>query len=109
MARAIMPFALILFIAANFPCHIRRVTRHPMMIGTLLWASVHLLANGDLASTILFGGFAAWSILAIVGSNKPAPLFTASVKFDFIAIGIGVVAYALLGYFHAALFGVAVL
>lgn len=41
-----------------------RVTRHPMMWGVALWALSHLLANGDLASLIFFGSFAA---LALVG------------------------------------------
>lgn len=32
------------------------VTRHPFLIGVIIWAVGHLLANGDLASIILFGG-----------------------------------------------------
>ena len=36
---------------------ILRVTRHPMMWGFALWAAVHLLARGDAASLIFFGGF----------------------------------------------------
>lgn len=42
-----------------------RVTRHPMMWAVALWAIVHILANGDLASVIFFGAFA---ILALAGS-----------------------------------------
>lgn len=34
-----------------------RITRYPLLIGVALWAFVHLLFNGDLASTIFFGGF----------------------------------------------------
>ena len=37
---------------------ILRITRHPVMMAILLWALVHILANGDLASLIFFGGFA---------------------------------------------------
>lgn len=33
-----------------------RITRHPMMWGVGLWAAVHLVANGDLASLLFFGG-----------------------------------------------------
>lgn len=40
------------------------VTRHPMLWGIGLWAVAHLLANGDQASLILFGGMA---ILAFGG------------------------------------------
>lgn len=40
------------------------VTRHPFLIGVICWAVGHLLANGDLASIILFGGIL---ILAVGG------------------------------------------
>lgn len=42
-----------------------RVTRHPMMWAVALWAIVHVLANGDLASLVFFGTFA---VLALAGS-----------------------------------------
>lgn len=42
-----------------------RVTRHPMMWGVALWAIVHVLANGDLASLLFFGTFA---VLALAGT-----------------------------------------
>ena len=32
-----------------------KVTRHPVMWAFALWAAVHLIANGDMASLILFG------------------------------------------------------
>jgi len=43
---------------------ILRVTRHPVQWAILLWAVLHVVANGDLASLVFFGGFA---ILAAVG------------------------------------------
>lgn len=42
-----------------------RVTRHPMMWAVALWAIVHVLANGDLASLLFFGAFA---VLALAGT-----------------------------------------
>lgn len=42
-----------------------RVTRHPVMWGLALWAAVHILVNGDLASLLFFGGFL---LTAILGS-----------------------------------------
>jgi uncharacterized membrane protein len=41
---------------------IMTVTRHPMMVGFALWAVSHLVANGDLASVILFGGLLILSV-----------------------------------------------
>ena len=42
-----------------------RITRHPIMWGIMLWAAVHILARGDVKSTIFFGGFL---LLAALGS-----------------------------------------
>jgi uncharacterized membrane protein len=42
-----------------------RVTRHPFLTGTALWALLHLIGNGDLASLLLFG---ALLIVALVGT-----------------------------------------
>ena len=44
---------------------ILRVTRHPVMWGIALWAAVHLVARGDVASLVFFGSFL---ILALAGT-----------------------------------------
>lgn len=44
---------------------ILRVTRHPLMWGIGLWAILHLAANGDAASLVLFGALA---VLALAGA-----------------------------------------
>jgi len=46
---------------------ILRVTRHPFLWGVALWAAVHLVVNGDLAGTVLFGGLL---VLALVGPSS---------------------------------------
>lgn len=38
------------------------ITRHPMLWGFFLWSAGHAVANGDLVGTIMFGGFAAFSL-----------------------------------------------
>tara|TARA_R110002124_G_scaffold124678_4_gene283768 strand:+ start:1443 stop:2009 length:567 start_codon:yes stop_codon:yes gene_type:complete len=47
----------------------RRWLRHPMLLGVIVWAGAHLLANGDLAALILFGGLAAWAIVSMLLIN----------------------------------------
>ena len=37
------------------PAGIVVVTRHPFLMGVALWSAVHLVGNGDWASTLLFG------------------------------------------------------
>ena len=111
---------------------ILRITRHPVMWGIALWAAVHLLARGDAASAVFFGGFLLvalagtalidarkadtlgeeWRQFAEVTSNVP---FTAIVegrnRFDFAEIGwkrilTGLGVYAAVVVAHPVLFGV---
>ena len=147
---AVMPFAMILLASgfmtrnpsligqqrtlnAEEPARgIVRVTRHPIMWGIALWAAVHLIARGDIASFIFFGGFLLlalagtklmdlrkaetlgedWKRFAAVTSNVP---FTAIVegrnRFVFAEIGwkrvgVGLAAFAALLLAHPYLFRV---
>lgn len=101
---------LILFFAAQANGHLKRVLRHPQMIGTILWAVAHLLTNGDSRSIVLFGGFAAWAALEIVLCNRRdgprGELPDASLKADLITAVVGIAAFGLLAHFHLRLFGV---
>ena len=51
---------------ARPPEGIVRVMRHPFVIGVGLWAVVHLIANGDLASFIFFGSLAVTALAGTV-------------------------------------------
>ncbi len=51
-------------LAAQPPRGLVRVTRHPFLMGVALWAFLHLVANGDLASVLLFG---AMLVVALAG------------------------------------------
>ena len=107
-----------------------RVTRHPVMWSIVLWALVHVVARGDAASAIFFGGFAFvalagtklidrrkdealgedWKRFAAVTSNVP---FMAIVegrnRFAFAEIGwkrvgVGLAAFAILLLAHPYIF-----
>lgn len=47
------------------PQGIVRVTRHPFLTGVGLWALVHLIGNGNVASLLFF---ATWAIVALAGT-----------------------------------------
>ncbi len=106
-----MPFALILLAAAFIPGNLKRFTAHPMLWSITLWALVHLLANGDLAGLLLFGGFGLYAFYAMWSQNRrgvrPVHIRRA-IAGDVGAVVAGVIAYALLLKFHENLFGVAV-
>ena len=107
---ALVFLGLVLFFASQMGGYLKRLLRHPQMIGTFLWALAHLLTNGDSRSVTLFGSLAAWALLEIVlcnrrdGPRKELP--SASGRADLIAVVVGGVAFALLGHFHLRLFGV---
>lgn len=105
-------FAFILFIASNAPTNIRRLIRHPQMTGVFLWATGHLFANGELRSVLLFGGFAVWAVLAIIGANRRDEVWIMPDKQpvfkDVITLVLALVAYGAFMHFHEAIIGVRV-
>ncbi len=107
-----VPVSIVLFAAANMPTHIRAVLRHPMLLGLLVWALAHLAANGDLASVVLFGGFAAYAVLAALSlesrGKHPSTDTAPRLAMDAAAVVGGLIAAGLLMYFHGVLFGMPV-
>lgn len=63
--------AFILIVAGNVPRnHLRRWLGHPMLAGTKLWAIAHLISNGRLGDTLLFGGFLIWAIACFASARR---------------------------------------
>ena len=109
-ANLLMVVALLLLVASAVPTNLKRVVRHPQLMGVAIWAGAHLLANGDRRSLVLFGGLGSWAVLAILFINRrdgtwvkahPLPI-SADVKL----VAIGIVAFAALFFSHSWLFGV---
>lgn len=107
---ALMLPALVLAIASVLPPgYIRRAVRHPLLIGTALWAVAHLLVNGETAAVILFGAFLAWALAdLVVRWRSVRPAGVASPLYDLVAVVAGVAVYgALVWRLHEWAFGVA--
>lgn len=60
----------ILFFAPYPPNNLKRVLRHPQLLGTACWGAGHLLAIGSPRSVVLFGGLTAWALVEIVLINR---------------------------------------
>jgi uncharacterized membrane protein len=105
-----MVVAFVLLAAANMRSHLRRRLQHPMLLGVLIWASVHLLANGDLRGTVLFGAFVAYTIvdLASAAHRRAVKAFEPAARFDVIAVVAGVAVSVAVMALHRPLFGVPV-
>jgi uncharacterized membrane protein len=108
-----------------------RVTRHPLMWGIMLWGAAHVLARGDLASAVFFGGFVVLAGLGtvLIDARKARDLgadwqrfaaVTSNVPFGAIAggrnrfvlgeiglkrIGVGLALFVVLLLAHPYLFG----
>ena len=113
VTHALMLPALVLLVAAYVPSRIRDVTRHPMLAAIKLWALAHLIANGDLASVVLFGSFLAYAVVDRISVKRRAARGPIGDRLgtpagDAIAVAGGLAAYAILVAFaHQWLFGVA--
>lgn len=105
--------AFILNFAAYTPTgKIKSSVGHPMLLAVILWSSGHLLANGDLASLLLFGlflAFSVWKMISLFRRGEPMPVFKTYMG-DVLAIGVGLAGYALFFFWaHIWLFGVPVI
>ncbi|MBX9701395.1 MAG: NnrU family protein [Acetobacteraceae bacterium] len=111
---------------------IQRVTRHPMLWSFAIWAAVHVVGNGDLASLVFFGTFLVtalagmpsidaklaarqpegWPRLAAATSILPfGAILTGRNRLDLREIGwvspaAGLVLWLALLHLHVPLFGV---
>ena len=117
-------------IAAEMARGVTRITRHPLQWAIILWASGHVIANGDWVSVVFFSGFLVLSLAgsALMDHKKAATLgegwityaqVTSNIPFVAILTGrnrlvlkelvmpviVGFVVYALAYYFHEAMTG----
>lgn len=108
----IMPFSFILLAASQMRSNFKRHTRNPMLWGVTLWSVAHLLANGDLASLILFGSFGVYSLFDIWSANVRGAV-RQEIKYplvkDAMTIAVGFVVYSAFLWLHPYLFGVPVI
>jgi len=114
-AYVLMIPAMILLVAAFVPSRIRTAAKHPMLAAIKVWALAHLLANGDLASLLLFGGFLAFAVYDRISVKRRAALGplgerTGPARNDAIVVVAGLALYAfMLLWGHGLLIGVPLL
>lgn len=100
----LMLVSVFLFGLGSSKSPLRAKMRHPMLTGVIVWAIAHLLANGDWASVVLFGGLIVWSVLEMVVINAKEPVYH---RFEGGSMGgtvrllvISVVVYAVIAGIH---------
>ena len=101
--------AFILFFAPYPPNNIKRIIRHPQLIGMVCWGAGHLLAIGSPRSIVLFGGLTAWALVEIVLISRRdcdwiKPDKVSHLK-DLSLVLFGSLAFAVFLFTHHLLFG----
>ena len=121
LALLLTALAFIALASAYLPGHIRARAKHPMLLAVKIWATAHLLANGDLGSILLFGSFLAWAVMARISAKRRAlpagavaaqhagpAAAPAGWRNDALAVVIGLGVWFVFGkYLHPLLIGVA--
>lgn len=105
--------AFIFLVAAYVPGKIKEKLRHPFLVAIKTWALAHLIANGDLASMILFASFLAYAVYDRITLKHreetrliPVPA-TGPPLNDVVAVVLGTVLYLVtLFWLHQLLIGV---
>ena len=106
--------AFIFLVAAYIPGRIKAKLRHPFLVAIKTWALAHLIANGDLASILLFGSFLAYAAYDRITLKRREPrglvtvAATGSPRNDIMAVALGTLLYAVfLVWLHPLLIGTA--
>jgi uncharacterized membrane protein len=114
VAIVLMLPAFIFLVAAYVPGRIKAKVKYPFLVAIKTWALAHLIANGDLASIILFGSFLLYAGFdrAMLKGRQPTSLVgvpgEGPPRNDVIAVALGVVLYLLfLFWLHPLLIGTA--
>jgi len=108
-AALLVLIGFVLFFAPYPPNNIKRLIRHPQLIGFASWGLGHLVAVGTGRAIVLFGGLTIWAVVEIYLINKRDGAWVkpdkAPFKNDVTMVAFAVLAYLAFLYTHHLLFG----
>jgi uncharacterized membrane protein len=89
----------------------RNTLRHPMALAIVFWSLGHLLANGDVATTVFFGGFALIAVAHAALRQNNGLVVDGPVRegHNMLSILAGVALYGVAVQLHSVFAGVAVI
>ena len=110
VAALLMLVSLIALAVSQLPGgKLKKMLKHPMLLSVKVWAFAHLLANGELASILLFGGFLAWAVVNRISLKRRGdmgPAVAGPVVWDAPAVALGTAFYQVFVFgLHLWLFG----
>lgn len=68
-----MLLAIVCMVSFIIKTRVRNMTAHPMLWGVTFWSVGHLIANGDLASLLLFGSFLGYALFTMINARSARP------------------------------------
>jgi uncharacterized membrane protein len=108
-AGVLVLIGFILFLAPYPPNNIKRLLRHPQLLGMVCWGVGHLLAVGTERGIVLFGGLTIWAIIEIFLLNRRDGAWVKPDKVphreDLTMVLFSVLAYMAFLFTHHLLFG----
>jgi uncharacterized membrane protein len=115
VAALLMLVSWVLLVATYVPANsIKAKLHHPMLLAVKVWATAHLLANGNLADVVLFGSFLLWAVTCFISASRRDRAATAvypagKLLPTVMTVGVGVLAWAVFAMvLHPLLIGVSV-
>lgn len=109
ITKALMLPVFILLLAAYIPNNMKSKIKNPMLAAIKLWAVAHLIANGDLASILLFGSllaFAVFDVISVKRRGVAKPVVQRPRYMDVIVVLLGLGLYGVVAMYHGLIFGV---
>ena len=99
--------SMIMLVSGYLKGKIAAIIKHPQLNAIKFWAFGHLIANGDLASFILFASFLGWAIISRILQPKSERQNVPWGRNDEASIAFGILLWITIGYkLHPILFGV---
>jgi uncharacterized membrane protein len=107
----LMYLALVFIVAAEIPAnHIKKFSRHPMLIGISIWSFSHFMVNQHLNHLILFSFFFFFSLIMLFGIivRDKQKIFEvqANGKMTSLTLLVATVAFVFITFFHGFIAGI---
>lgn len=98
----LLMFVALYFFASNTkgsaPSSVKLITAFPLSWALIIWATGHLLANGDLAHVVLFSSFLIYGVLSIISGRarglKPVTTERPALMFELLFLCVIAIIYA---------------
>ncbi len=109
----LMLIAVFLFGVSHGNSVVKRLIRHPMLMGVVFWSVSHLLTNGTTRALVLFGGLGIWALvqMPLINARKGSRELPQApgIKTELIGIAISAAVFSVLLFLHPYFAGVPIL